>query len=156
MKATMSSRSASSRPTKTSALPSTEIFQPLETGTRSDAVIFREVVVSPAAPAGAIDIDALVVEFEQSKEGSEALAKGRQWVADTFYADAPPSIAKLRLQKGWSQAELARQAGTSQSYIGRLEQGKVDPQLSTIRKIAKALNAPLAVAVQAISLGDEQ
>lgn len=152
----MSSRSASSRPTKTSVLPSTEIFQPLETGTRSDAVIFREVVVPPTAPAGAIDIDAFVAEFEQSREGSEALAKGRQWVADTFYTDALPSIAKLRLQKGWSQAEFARRAGTSQSYIGRLEQGKVDPQLSTVRRIANALNTPLAVAVQAISLEAEQ
>lgn len=156
MKATMSSRGAFSKHTKTSGLQSTEIFQPVETGTLSDAVIFREVVVLPKAPIGAIDIDDLVAEFEQSKGKAEAIAKGRQWVADAFYGDGPASIARLRLHKGWSQAELARQAGTSQSYIARLEQGKVDPQLSTIRKFAKALNVPLTVAVQAISMEVEQ
>lgn len=152
----MRSRSASSRPTKTSALPSTEVFQPFETGTVPDMVIFREVVVPPKAPAGAIDIDDLVAEFEQSAEGAEAVAKGRQWVAETFYDVRPASIAKLRLHKGWSQAELARQADTSQSYIARLELGQVDPQLSTIRKLARALSVPLAVAVQALSLGEER
>lgn len=152
----MSSRSASSRPTKPSGLPSTEIFQPVETGTLSDAVIFREVVIPSKLPAGAIDIDDLVAEFEQSEEGAEAIAKGRQWVADTFYDSGPVSIAKLRLNKGWSQAEFGRQAGTSQSYVARLELGQVDPQLSTVRKLAKALGVPLAIAVQAISLEAEQ
>ncbi len=150
----MRSRSVSSRPTKTLALPSTEIFQPFETGTRPDTIIL-EVVVPPKAPAGAIDIDDLVAEFEQSANGSDAVAKGRQWVAETFFGDRPTSLAKLRLQKGWSQAELARQANTSQSYIARLELGQVDPQLSTIRKLARALSVPLAVTVQALALEEE-
>ncbi len=110
----------------------------------------------PKAPAGVIDIDDLVAEFEQSADGAEAIAKGRRWVAETFYDKKPASIAKLRLHKGWSQAELARQADTSQSYIARLELGQVDPQLSTIKKLARALSVPLEVAVQALALEEKQ
>ena len=100
---------------------------------------------------GAIDIDDLVAEFEgQSQENAKAIAKGREWVAETFYADRP-TIAQLRLKKGWSQAELARRAETSQPYIARLEQGKVDPQMSTAQKIAKVLGASIETFAQALS-----
>lgn len=128
-------------------------MEPTATYTAAGLVIFREIGPLPAAKtiSGAVDIDDLVAEFEASPEGAEAMAKGREWVAEHFYGDRPPSVAKLRLQRGWSQAELARRAETSQSYIGRLESGNVDPQVSTVRKLAKALGLPLATVVQAIS-----
>jgi len=121
------------------------------TETVKSKVIFYEFSVPPKPLdlSGAIDIDALVAEFESlSPQNSEAITKGRQWVADTFYVDT--SIAKLRLERGLSQAELARQARTSQSYIARLEQGKVDPQISTVQKIAAVLGVSIEVFVQAL------
>lgn len=50
-------------------------------------------------------------------------------------------IRSLRIEKGLSLRELARKAGiTSFSYIANIERGVVkDPALSTIIKIAKAL-----------------
>lgn len=116
-------------------------------------MIFAEFAVTPKplAVPGAIDIDDLVAKFEaQSPENVEAIAQGRQWVAEMFYADRP-SIAQLRLQKGWSQAELAKRAETSQSYIARLEQGKIDPQMSTARKIAAVLDVSIEVFAQALA-----
>lgn len=114
-------------------------------------------VVPKAKPlSGAIDIDDLVAEFEQSPNTAGAIADGRKWVADIFYGDQPSSVAQLRLQQGWSQAELAKRAGTSQPYIARLEMGRVDPQLSTVRKIAKVLGIPAATVMQAICPEDEQ
>lgn len=101
-------------------------------------------------PPGAVDIDDLIAEFEATPKGAKSIAKGRQWVAKNFYGDRA-SLAALRLQHGWSQAELARQAGTSQSYIGRLEKGGIDPQLSTIRKIAMALGVPVTALVEALT-----
>lgn len=101
-------------------------------------------------PQGAVDIDDLLAEFEASPKGAKAVAKGRQWVAKTFYGDGA-SLAALRLQHGWSQAELARQVGTSQSYIGRLETGGIDPQLSTVRKIALVLGVPVTALVEALT-----
>ena len=102
------------------------------------------------APAGAVDIDDLMAEFEAVPAMAKAIAKGRQWVAKSFY-NGSKTLAALRLQHGWSQAELARQVGTSQSYIGRLETGVIDPQLSTIRKIALALGVPVADLVDSLS-----
>lgn len=102
------------------------------------------------APVDAVDIDALVAEFEGTSAGAKSIAKGRQWVAKSLYSGSK-TLAALRLQHGWSQAELARQVGTSQSYIGRLETGGIDPQLSTVRKIALALGVPVAALVESLS-----
>jgi DNA-binding XRE family transcriptional regulator len=102
------------------------------------------------APAGAVDIDDLLAEFEAVPATAKAIAKGRHWVSKNFYKGSK-TLAALRLQHGWSQAELARQVGTSQSYIGRLETGGIDPQLSTVRKIALALGVPVAELVESLS-----
>lgn len=48
-------------------------------------------------------------------------------------------LKQLRAERGVTQAVLARRAGVTLSYIGRLETGRHDPQLSTLTKLAKAL-----------------
>jgi len=53
-------------------------------------------------------------------------------------------LKQLRAEKGLTQAALARRAGVTLSYIGRLEIGRHDPQLSTLIKLAKALKVPVA------------
>lgn len=154
----MKSQAASLKPTKTLELPSTKVFDVQPTSTTPRKVIYAEFPV-PAKPPllpGAIDIDDLVAEFEQTNDAAEAIAKGRQWVAKSFYSSQPSSIALLRLQKGWSQAEFARRASTSQSYIARLELGNVDPQVSTVKKLAKALGVPVAAVVESISSEDKE
>ena len=153
----MKPQSASLKPTETLELLPTKVFEEQPTSTAPCNVIYAEFPV-PAMPpkiADAIDIDDLVAEFEESNEAAEAIAKGRQWVAKSFYSSQPSSIALFRLQKGWSQAELAKRASTSQSYIARLELGNVDPQISTVIKIARALGVPVATVVEAISPEDE-
>ena len=150
----MRSQAVSLKLTETLESQSTRfIEQSTQTGTAKANVIFREFAVppKPLSVPGAIDIDDLVSELEsQSPENAKALARGRKWVADTFYADRP-GVAQLRLHKGWSQAELAKRAETSQSYIARLEQGKIDPQMSTARKIATALGVSIEILDQALS-----
>ncbi|WP_202636732.1 helix-turn-helix domain-containing protein [Rugosibacter aromaticivorans] len=152
----MKSQNAFSKPITTLASQFTEVFKEKTTGTAR--VLYAEFSGSPKPQTlpGAIDIDDLVTELEQSPEATEAIAKGRQWVAKNFYKDQSPSIAQLRLQKGWSQAELARLTDTSQPHIARLELGRVDPQVSTLKKLAKALNVSIATVVQAISPEDVQ
>lgn len=154
----MKLQTASLKPTKTLESPFTKVFDSQPTSTTPGKVFYAEfpIPAKTPTPLGAIDIDDLVAEFEQSKDVAEAIAKGRQWVAESFYGSQQPSIAQLRLQKGWSQAELASRASTSQSYIARLELGNVDPQVSTVKKIAIALDVPLAIVVQAISSEEAQ
>lgn len=147
----MKSQAVFSKPTKTSGLPPARFVPDLPTGTAECKVIYAEFAVlpKPSAITGALDIDDLVAELEQDPENAKAIAKGRQWVAESFYTDRS-SVAALRLRKGWSQAELARRAETSQPYIARLEHGQVDPQVSTVKKLAQALGVPVAELVEAI------
>ncbi len=150
----MRSHNASAKPTTNWGSPSTKLLEHApQTGTAKSNVVcaaFSAMAKKPQIMSGAIDIDDLVAEFEhESPENTEAMAHGRQWVAETFYADRP-SLAQLRLKQGWSQAELAKRAETSQSYIARLEQGKIDPQMSTARKIANALAVSIEVIDQAL------
>lgn len=119
----------------------------------SFAPVFFCVEVKPlaqSAKTGSVDIDDLVAEFQSKSSAHErAMSQGRQWVAETFYQDRP-HLAQLRLSKGWSQLELAQRASTSQSYVARLERGKIDPQISTVRKIAEALGVSMETLAHAL------
>ena len=50
------------------------------------------------------------------------------------------NIKRIRKEKGFSQEKLAEACNTATSYIGLLEIYRNVPKLSTIEKIAKALN----------------
>ena len=50
-------------------------------------------------------------------------------------------LVAARNRAGWSQAELARQAGLRKETIHRIEAGKNHPDESTFAKIEKALAA---------------
>lgn len=52
----------------------------------------------------------------------------------------------LRLERRrMSQGELAKLAGISQSTVAQIESGKKDPSISTLKKIADALDVHIAV-----------
>ena len=53
-------------------------------------------------------------------------------------------IQKLRELKGISQQDLAAKCNFEKSNMSRLEAGRVNPTLSTLEKIANALQVTLA------------
>ena len=53
------------------------------------------------------------------------------------------NIRSIRKKKGITQEKLAEHCGTSASYIGLMETYKNVPKLSTIERIANALNIPV-------------
>ncbi len=57
-------------------------------------------------------------------------------------------LIRLRLSRGLTQEELARRVHTKQSAIARLESASSLPSLSTVKRVAEALDADLYVAVQ--------
>ena len=58
----------------------------------------------------------------------------------------PDRLLYLRQERRHlTQAELARMSGVSQSTIAQIEKGRKDPSISTLRKIAEALNVHMAV-----------
>ena len=46
-------------------------------------------------------------------------------------------IALLRASRGWSQAELARRIGVSASAVGMYEQGRREPSLDLLVRLAR-------------------
>lgn len=50
-----------------------------------------------------------------------------------------------RIKKGITQKELARQMGTTQSSIARLEGGDINPSLGFLEKIASVMGYKLSV-----------
>ena len=52
-------------------------------------------------------------------------------------------VRKLRKAKGWGQDEFAFRAGLHRNHVGAIENNHLDPQLSTLYKVAKGLEMEL-------------
>ena len=52
-------------------------------------------------------------------------------------------LKKIMFEKGITQKELAEKLGVSQAFISSWQVGKRHPKLSSIKKIAKAVNVPV-------------
>lgn len=75
-----------------------------------------------------------------------------QWAANAperagQYA-AHSLIYLTRARLGMTQAQLAKRCGLPQSHIAKIEKGKVDVQLTTLRRIFNALRCTLVIAPQ--------
>ena len=49
------------------------------------------------------------------------------------------NLKRIRTLKAISQGDIARSLGVSRGFISNIENGKTNPTLSTIAKLAKAL-----------------
>jgi transcriptional regulator with XRE-family HTH domain len=49
------------------------------------------------------------------------------------------AVRRLRLDRGWSQEELAARADLHRTYVGSIERGQENVTLATLDKLAKAL-----------------
>jgi transcriptional regulator with XRE-family HTH domain len=59
--------------------------------------------------------------------------------------DLGNAIRVCRTRKKMKLGELAEKSNISASYLSLLEQGKRDPNISTITKISEAMNIPLSI-----------
>ncbi len=57
-------------------------------------------------------------------------------------------LKQLRKKRGVTQEAVARKARISLGYLARLEIGRHDPKVSTLKRIAKALGVPVAELLQ--------
>ncbi|MCZ2258203.1 helix-turn-helix domain-containing protein [Sporosarcina sp. G11-34] len=53
-------------------------------------------------------------------------------------------IKEARLNKSYTQQELAEKCNLTKSHISKIENGQAAPAVATLSKIAQALNAPLS------------
>ncbi|MBT5758014.1 MAG: helix-turn-helix transcriptional regulator [Candidatus Marinimicrobia bacterium] len=49
------------------------------------------------------------------------------------------NLKRIRTQKGISQGDIARALGIDKGFISNIENGKTNPTLATISKLAKAV-----------------
>lgn len=54
-------------------------------------------------------------------------------------------LIAARLKKGITQKELAKQMGTTQSSIARLEGGNINPSLAFLEKVASVMGYKLTI-----------
>jgi DNA-binding XRE family transcriptional regulator len=119
--------------------------------THGQTVIVLAPVEMPAElPDGFEDIDTIVEREERDPLMAEAFGEARRLLAEKFYGESPHQFCYYRLRMGWSQKQLAEKANTSQSYIARLEAGDVDPQVGTLRRLARVLKTPVATLLDAL------
>ena len=78
-------------------------------------------------------------KFENDNEYAKAKEELRPFL------DIADEILRLRLEKGWSQVELAEHAETKQANISRLESGLSNPSVKFLQKLAQALDTEIHV-----------
>jgi len=53
------------------------------------------------------------------------------------------NLKKIRTKKGISQGDIARTLDVSRGYISNIENGKTNPTLATISRLAKAVGVSI-------------
>jgi transcriptional regulator with XRE-family HTH domain len=68
------------------------------------------------------------------------------WLVMTAPLIHPPTVRRLREEKGWYQAQLAKKARLSYSYVSKIEAGtKTNPSGVTALRLARALGVEVFV-----------
>lgn len=53
------------------------------------------------------------------------------------------NLKRIRTKKGMSQGDIVRKLSVGRGFISNIENGKANPTLATIAKLAKALGVPM-------------
>ena len=82
----------------------------------------------------------------------------RRWIRDDSYKAAydaldeefqlARSLIQARTRAGLTQTQLARRMKTSQSYVARIEAGKVRPSTRALQRFAEATGTRLRITFQ--------
>jgi ribosome-binding protein aMBF1 (putative translation factor) len=83
----------------------------------------------------------------------------RRWAKDADYKEAydglgeefdlARALIEARAAAGLSQSQLARRMKTSQSYVARIEGGKVRPSTDALERFARATRTRLRIVFEA-------
>ena len=82
-------------------------------------------------------------DWERELESDEGYRKAAAELKP--FLDLADDILAARLERGWSQADLADRAGTKQANVSRLESGLANPTLKFLQKLADALDTELVL-----------
>ncbi len=61
--------------------------------------------------------------------------------------DLADNVLRLRMERGWTQAELAKRVGTKQANISRLENGLANPTFKFLQKLSEVFGVELTISL---------
>lgn len=130
----------SSENTRTFVVSSSPAYSEATTKSKTNVPYIFEALDKPIAPVpGASDIDSFINELvSEDNSFSNTIKSARRDLGEELYT-GEITLKSLRLRKGFSQAELAKKIGTSQSHIARIERRPEAIMLTTSIKLAEAL-----------------
>lgn len=112
----------------------------------------------PSPTVQGTHIAARMQRLERDPSRAAALSRARQRLGGALAQTnlAQMGLAALRLAAGLSQHTLAERMGTQQANISRWENGSVDLQASSIRKLAKVLGVAPEIVLSAIQVPETE
>ncbi|HLW95810.1 MAG TPA: helix-turn-helix transcriptional regulator [Solirubrobacteraceae bacterium] len=70
--------------------------------------------------------------------------------------DTGELLRVTRRSRGLDQAGLARRAGTTQTYVSRVERGDVSPSIRTLERLFHAMGCKLTASVERLPTGNAE
>ena len=116
----------------------------------SGEVLYFEAKVPADKPlTGGKPLAALIRKLEAKPDMTVRFEKARRALGDILEPGSN-SLRALRLAAGLSQVKLAERAGTTQSYIARIESGRLDPGTDMLERLATAVGVPAVKVFEAV------
>jgi len=119
----------------------------------SNCVVFKfedHIVSVVETPAHHKPIGTLVGEWDKNDKRRVAMEQARQWIVETFHVEDADTVRTLRLRKGWSQTQLAKELATSQPHVTRIERGTENLSIETCRRLCSVLGIDMNTLDQAL------
>jgi ribosome-binding protein aMBF1 (putative translation factor) len=85
-------------------------------------------------------------EFRNRLEESKEYSNAKKELKLQF--DLADVVLKARINKGWSQEQLAEAIGTKQANISRIEAGLANPTLNVIKKLTNVLEIDIEISCE--------
>lgn len=76
--------------------------------------------------------------------GTQFDIRGATMPLDVILQKVGEQVKAKRIERGWSQQQLAEAAGLDRTYLSGVEHGKQNLTLGAVKKIGDALNAPIS------------
>lgn len=75
-------------------------------------------------------------------------AFAQAWRESELEYNISRNIIKKRIERGWSQSELAKRMSTTQSVVSRIESGDANMTVKTLASVAEALGTDVSELVE--------
>ena len=107
--------------------------------------------VEPRNASGVLSPIGISAEAASEKRAARSAVYRAQQEKYAPFREVAWLIIKYRMDHGLTQQQLAQKIGTSYSQVSRIESGRHEASLSTLRRIAEALDLRLLISFESKS-----